>query len=94
MESADKGTTNETFSNERHTKTPAVERVLSGAVYLTQRIQEITSSKEVVISDSMLLHVNEHEKIMKSVNSQLKGVNNPLRLNIVQAEGRLQHQRS
>lgn len=57
--------------------------IVGSAVNLTQRVQEKAQAKEIIITESVLKHLNGNVNILKSFQEKLKGYNSPLNLNVI-----------
>jgi adenylate cyclase len=57
--------------------------IVGAPVNLTQRVQEVAKSGEVVISDSVYQYTREHLTIQNSFEVQLKGLQDPVKLHVV-----------
>ena len=54
--------------------------IVGSAVNLTQRVQEKAQAKEIVVTESVLSHLNESVNILKTVRERLKGYYTPFNL--------------
>jgi class 3 adenylate cyclase len=59
--------------------------IVGSAVNLTERIQKMAKGGEVVISDSIYRYSREHLTIKKSFDAQLKGVQERLKLHLIES---------
>ncbi len=59
--------------------------IVGSAVNITSRIQAKTDKDEIAISDAVYAHVNGQVHVEKSFHATLKGVDQPMRLHIIQS---------